>query len=274
MKDSFGDRMKEYERMETGRRFLPLLPVYARIDGRSFSSFTRDMKRPYDTRMSEIMQETTRWLVQETSAVMGYTQSDEISLAWYSDDHNAQIFFDGKIFKMTSMLAAMTTAKFLLLAQEVWPEKCRNKPPVFDARVFSLPNRVECANAFLWREKDATKNAISMAARSVYSHKQLHGKSGREMVAMLADKDVDFEAYPAFFKRGTFFQRRKELRELSPQELERIPPDHRPTGPIERAVVKQIDMPKFATVSNRVAVVFDGAEPQTAAPPPGLPVEQ
>ena len=34
-----GDRMKMYERQEAGRRFLPLLPVYARIDGRSFSLF-------------------------------------------------------------------------------------------------------------------------------------------------------------------------------------------------------------------------------------------
>lgn len=261
MKDSFGDRMKEYERMETGRRFLPLLPIYARIDGRSFSAFTRDMERPYDRRMSETMQETTRWLVQETGAIMGYTQSDEISLAWYSDNLTTKIFFDGKIFKMTSILAAMTTARFLLLAQKIWPDKCDKTPPMFDARVFQLPSKVECANAFLWREKDATKNAISMAARAIFSHKQLHGKSGRQMVAMMAEKDVDFATYPAFFTRGTFFQRRRELRQLSPEERERIPEAHRPDGPIQRVVVKQLDMPEFTRVSNRVEVVFDGADP-------------
>lgn len=44
--ETFGDRMKTYESIETGRKFIPLLPVYARIDGRCFSKFTRDMDRP------------------------------------------------------------------------------------------------------------------------------------------------------------------------------------------------------------------------------------
>lgn len=35
-KTALGDRMKEYEVVESGRHFMPLLPVYARIDGRAF----------------------------------------------------------------------------------------------------------------------------------------------------------------------------------------------------------------------------------------------
>jgi tRNA(His) guanylyltransferase len=46
MTDSLGDRMKSYESRESDRRFLPMVPVYARIDGRGFSSFTRGMERP------------------------------------------------------------------------------------------------------------------------------------------------------------------------------------------------------------------------------------
>lgn len=46
-KDEFGNRMKLYERMEE-RRFMPLLPVVARLDGRCFSQLTRGMERPYD----------------------------------------------------------------------------------------------------------------------------------------------------------------------------------------------------------------------------------
>ena len=40
-KTSFGDRMKGYEAVEAKRRFMPLLPIYARIDGKSFSKFTK-----------------------------------------------------------------------------------------------------------------------------------------------------------------------------------------------------------------------------------------
>lgn len=35
MKDYLGDRTKMYERAEAGRMLMPLLPVIARIDGRS-----------------------------------------------------------------------------------------------------------------------------------------------------------------------------------------------------------------------------------------------
>ncbi|KKL92895.1 hypothetical protein LCGC14_1880070, partial [marine sediment metagenome] len=107
MSDNFGDRMKMYEKAESGRRFMPLLPVYARLDGRSFSRFTKGFNRPYDKRMSEAMIDTTKYLVEETNALIGYSQSDEISLVWYSDSIDSQIFFDGKIQKMVSVLAAL-----------------------------------------------------------------------------------------------------------------------------------------------------------------------
>lgn len=76
MSDDFGDRMKLYEMAEAGRKFMPLLPVIARIDGRSFSKFTKGLERPYDIRLSKLMVATTKFLVQETNANCGYTQSD------------------------------------------------------------------------------------------------------------------------------------------------------------------------------------------------------
>jgi tRNAHis guanylyltransferase len=89
--DALGDRMKGYESAEAGRRLMPLVPVMARIDGRCFSSFTRGMRRPYDPTMSEAMIDTTVQLVKETNACMGYTQSDEITLAWHSTDPKSHI---------------------------------------------------------------------------------------------------------------------------------------------------------------------------------------
>lgn len=72
-RDALGDRMKAYEARESERRFLPMLPVYARIDGRNFSSFTHGMERPFDRRMTEAMLLTTEALVEETHARIGYT---------------------------------------------------------------------------------------------------------------------------------------------------------------------------------------------------------
>ena len=112
MQDDLGDRMKVYEAAETGRRFTPLLPVYARIDGRCFSTFTDGLDRPFDDRLSRAMVETVKYLVGETYARIGYTQSDEISLVWQQARYDSEMLFGGKVQKLVSVLAAMATAKF------------------------------------------------------------------------------------------------------------------------------------------------------------------
>ena len=266
MKDDFGDRMKQYEAAETERYFMPLLPVYARIDGRCFSAFTHGLERPFDLRITRAMIETTKYLVSETHARIGYAQSDEISLVWLQERYDSELFFNGKIQKLTSVLSAMATAKFnhLCLAEPALAQRTQEQLPVFDCRVFQLPNRTEAANAFLWREKDATKNAISMAARHFYPHKELHGKSSSEMQEMIFQKGQNFNDYPAFFKRGTFVRRVAVERTLTDAERARIPEKHRPAVGtlVSRSTLVELDMPIFSRVENREDVIFDGAEPR------------
>ena len=48
MKDDLGDRMKLYEKERTGEKLDPGSIVYARIDGRGFSKFTKGMDKPFD----------------------------------------------------------------------------------------------------------------------------------------------------------------------------------------------------------------------------------
>ena len=262
--DSFSTRMKVYEAAETGRFFMPLLPIYARIDGRSFSKFTKEMERPFDIGMQRCMIETTKYLVEQTGARIGYTQSDEISLLIHSDTYDSQVFFNGRIFKMVSILAAMATAKFNHLALQTFPERTTKILPTFDARVYQLPNKVEAANAILWREQDATKNAISMLAQHHFSHSRLQGKSGKEMQEMLwAERGINFNDQPARFKRGTYVRRELFQVELEAEILEKIPDHMRPEGNlVTRSRVVELDMPKLGSITNRVDVLFDGVEPQ------------
>ena len=159
MNDALGDRMKFFEGMESDRRFLPMLPVCSRLDGRSFSKFTKGLNRPYDENFHNLMVETTKYLVEETNANMGYTQSDEISLVWYSEDYASQIFFDGRIQKMNSILSSMASVKFNIAMKEMWDgffeasmhqtasmdvlkqwDRRRFLMPLFDCRVWQVPN--------------------------------------------------------------------------------------------------------------------------------------
>lgn len=92
----------------------------------------------------------------------------------------------------------------------------------------------------------------------MYSYNELHGKSGFEKQEMMIQKGVNFDDYPAFFRRGTFIQRVKEIRHLTEDELVNIPTKYHPTGPVERMTIKKADMPEFRTVINRVEVIFHG----------------
>lgn len=282
-RDEMGDRLKDFEGVESDRRFMPLLPICVRLDGKCFSKFTKGLNRPFDERFHAIMVDTTRRLVSETNALVGYTQSDEISLIYYSDRYDSQVFFDGRIQKMTSVLAAMCSVYFnhmvLNIAQDleklsidkkdiIWSDKYLLMP-VFDCRSWNVPSKMEATNTILWREMDATKNAISMAARHYFSHKELMDKHGGEMQEMLFQKGINFNDYPDWFKRGTFIQRKKKMTRFSAEELEKLPAKHEakanPDLMIERSVVEIIRMPQFSKVINRVEVIFDGAEPLVSA---------
>jgi tRNA(His) 5'-end guanylyltransferase len=250
---------------EAGRRLMPLLPALCRLDGKCFHSFTRGMARPFDRRLSALMIDTCEYLVRETNASMGYTQSDEITLAWCAGEYHSQIFLDGRIQKMVSVLASMCASYF----NQRYPAFFEDSPALglanFDCRVWNVPSVVEGANAFLWREQDATKNSISMAARAYYSHKQLDNKNGPEMQEMLWQKGVNWNNYPAYFRRGTFVCRRLVSRPFSAEELERLPERHQaranPDLLVERTEYVRLEIPPFGKVTNRPEVVFMGAEP-------------
>lgn len=263
-KDDLGDRMKAYEAVETSRKFDHGLPVYARIDGRGFSRFTRGMLRPYDPSMTRCMIDVMRYLVEQTHASIGYVQSDEISLAWADSDtaeHN-KLFFSGKIQKQCSVLASMAAARFAVAYSNRFG-KLSMEFPHFDCRVLQMPSRSEVANMFLWRNVDARKNAVSMAARNYFSHASLQNKSAAEMVNMLAEAGVYMDGYPISFTHGTWVKRVSEMRTLAPDELERIPEKHRPDPSmmVMRSAIRDLEIGDFSKVTNREEVIFGDAAP-------------
>lgn len=183
--DALGDRMKSYERACCGDKSLPGLPVCVRIDGKCFSKFTHDLARPYEEGFHKAMCSTMLNLMKESAAVVGYTQSDEITLIlWNKGNPSSQIFFDGKIKKIVSVLSSMATHYFAEALKEHLPQKA-GKPAFFDCRAWQVPTPEEAVNVLVWRELDATKNSISMAAQHYFSHTELMNKNCSEMQDML-----------------------------------------------------------------------------------------
>lgn len=265
MTDNLGDRMKDYEVAEAGRCLMPRLPILIRLDGKAFHTFTRGLDRPYDERLSNLMVGTTKFLVEQSNAIIGYTQSDEISLALYSDNYHSETYLGGRIQKLCSVLASMATAYFNHHLAEAIPEKA-GKYAYFDNRVWNVPDLGEAANVFVWRELDATKNAISMAAQHYFSHSTLQGKKGNEMQEMLfSEHGVNFNDYPSFFKRGTYVRRVTRDIAFTAEEIDRLPKKHaareNPNLIVTRSIVEHVQLPKITSIANKVDVLFNGADP-------------
>lgn len=197
MKDQIGKRMKEY--YET--RFRSYIPrrtnVIIRIDGKAFHSYCRGLDKPFDYQLIDDMIETTKFLCENIQGCkLGYCQSDEISLLITDYDKiSTSAWFDYNVQKMTSISASIATAKF----NELRPGKLA----MFDSRVFCIADPQEVVNYFLWRQIDATRNSISMAAQSMFSHRELHKVNTSQMQdKMMLERGVNWNDYPVNAKRG------------------------------------------------------------------------
>lgn len=217
VRKQIGFRMKEYEYVTKGK-LINKMPIAIRVDGKAFHTFTRGMEKPLDDVIRYAMQNTMLYLCSQIpNCVIGYTQSDEITIVLYNKNRNAESWFDNDIQKITSVSASLTTLAFnlnfsnmidLLNANNVEfnPELyiSRKNSALFDSRVFNIPE-YEVNNMLIWRQLDARRNAISSLAQSVFSgdsRKELKNKKLEDLLAMLESKNIFFENMPDDFKLG------------------------------------------------------------------------
>lgn len=205
--DSLGDRIKSYE--GTFDFILPhQLPLILRLDGRAFHSFTRKMKfsRPVDEIFHQAMVKTTIALCEEISnARFGYTQSDEISILIYPKYFTSDPWFGNRLQKIISASASLASITFIQeLLSSPYADRLKElrNLPTFDARIFIVPLH-DVNNAFLWRQRDATKNSVSMFAEHHLNRSILEGKHTTERIQMLADIGIDWNTLPAWQRIGT-----------------------------------------------------------------------
>lgn len=210
MNDELGNRMKE--NYENRTRYLLPRRTYTilRLDGKAFHTYTKGLKRPFDSGLIADMDAAiVSMLPQLQGVVFAYTQSDEISILLTDfEKETTSAWFDGNLQKMCSVAASIITAEFNRCRYERWLQEsclysdlCKSKThsvlescksAYFDCRVFTIPDRTEVMNVFRWRQQDAIRNSISSVSQHFYSHKELHGKSQSDMHEMLHNKGVNW----------------------------------------------------------------------------------
>lgn len=232
-KTTLGDRMKNnYENIS--RYYLTRrMPVIIRIDGKAFHTFTRGFKKPFDDILVSTMQDTMKYLCENIQGcVLGYTQSDEISLVLTDyAELTTDAWFGNNLQKMCSVSASMATIAFNKFfsgrvqefmydccdefGDDVLPEKQNDyelahnvyfkkfNAAMFDSRVFTIPKEEVC-NYFIWRQQDSTRNSILSVGQANFSQKELHGKSCNNIQDMLMiQKGINWNDYATTLKRGS-----------------------------------------------------------------------
>ena len=231
--ETLSDRMKGAYENKYRIYLTERLPVIIRLDGKSFHTFCRGLKKPFDPLFIKVMQQTMLKLCENISGCkLGYIQSDEISLLLMQDRNESQPWFDNNLQKIVSVSASMATLYFNKFFEEAcfdylgellklgaWnvdendPLKEEEKyldilseksfTATFDSRVFLLPKE-EVNNYFLWRQQDATRNSILSLAQSLYSDKEMKGvKCDALQDKMFTEKGVNWNELSTVEKRGT-----------------------------------------------------------------------
>lgn len=198
--DSIGNRMKEQYENRTRYSLPRRTYTIVRVDGKAFHSYTRGFRRPFDFNFMFYMDMTAQELCRSMQgSQVAYVQSDEISVLLTDfDKPTTDAWFDGNLQKIVSVAASVATGEFGKWARADGHTQTAH----FDARAFTIPDPIELENYFIWRQQDATRNSIQMAADALYSHRELHGKNTSEMQEMLFAKGINWNDYPAGFKRG------------------------------------------------------------------------
>lgn len=232
--EKLGDRMKKYE-ADMDYRILPCESFIVRLDGRSFSKFTKKFTKPFDIVFVKAMCKTMADLVEEFDVQTGYTHSDEITLIFNSkcskEDYESYLseqvekkdikihIFDGRIQKILTLLSSFCSVRFNYHLDKLiepivdkydlgFVELIKSHKQMFDARIlkFNELNKYEILNHQIWRSiHDCERNAISTYAYTHFGPKKIMNKNCANMIKMLEEKNVFWQNdVPMFIKHGIY----------------------------------------------------------------------
>jgi tRNA(His) guanylyltransferase len=207
MKDSLGDRIKRYERV-SDHMLTPGAPLFIRVDGRAFHTWTKGLDKPFDRRLMHTMINTAMDVRKDMPGFkLAYLQSDECTFMLTDYDRiQSQGWFDYRLNKVVSIAASAFTAYFNREIPNQFSgheHQLRLTPAMFDARAFTVPYE-DAPNVFVWREKDWNRNSLSMLAHCYYTTSELKGKKRADMHEMLHAKGENWASLDPIEKNGTF----------------------------------------------------------------------
>lgn len=179
--DDFDKKMRIYEE-SLDQKVLDDIYIVTRLDGRSFTKLTKQTMKfeaPFDEKFRDMMISVTKSLMSDSGSrcVYGYTQSDEISLLFAPNEGT----FGRKVRKINTTLAGEASVDISLAL---------GVKATMDCRVVPLPSVFRVIDYFVWRQEDATRNALNSWC---YWTLRKNGKSVGQATSILSGKGVSFK---------------------------------------------------------------------------------
>lgn len=202
-----GDMIKKAENGSTedidGTKWISL-----RLDGHGFGKKIKKLKelgvleQNYSKTFSEVMAQSLKELMKNWDAVIGYTQSDELSLLIPPVGFNRlgkmnHHQYSGRHDKLISSCAADMTSQFITNLIKITDvvEKSPNLVHTimevhmrFDCRVASYQSFDEAKGVLLWRGQDNFKNGINDHMYHLYANKPQY----KEIMGSHTEKKIDW----------------------------------------------------------------------------------
>jgi tRNA(His) 5'-end guanylyltransferase len=213
MSEPISKRQKQYQ-SDYDFAIMQRVPIVIICDLRNAHRATANLIKPFCPNFAHVMMNTMLYSITEMKgAVFGYTQGDEISFILRNDlDDLSEPWHLNKIQDIISTTASLTTFGFNKYLQTLEKKLDIVGDPIFQTRVYAVPNINEAANNLIWRQQDCNRKAVSSAAIE-----ELSTKFGRKAaIKLLKEKtsvekrkllqyhcDIDFDDYYApEFRRG------------------------------------------------------------------------
>lgn len=219
--------MKEYEQFSQ-LKVIPDMPVIIRVDGRSFSNYTKQLKlqKPFDERLRDIFIEVSKDLIKEFNPKYVYTFSDEINILF------SEVPFNGRIEKIDSVIPSFISSSFM---KHLYSNKekfdidlFKLKPVSFDCRIILTSNHIK--DYFKWRQDEAWRNCLNSYAQSILNRTHtsketseiLYKLKKSDIHDLLYDNGINISHVPTWHKRGLSLYKIIEKEDINQTENKNI----------------------------------------------------
>jgi tRNA(His) 5'-end guanylyltransferase len=231
MEDSKEMSLKEkfYAYQKKANHFLdPDKYIFIHVDGRSFSHKVKNkFNKPFDDDVIDAMDKTAMYLCKDIQgACFAYVQSDEISIVVKKETPTSQVFFNGRMSKMQSIIASDAGTEFSRImaakrikdiptcassddVKQMCLDVVENGPTYqFDCKVFNVDSANDAVACILYRNIDCIRNSKQQVCQTYLPHSLLVKKNTDEQVSLLKqNKGIDWEKFDDNKKYGRLIKK-------------------------------------------------------------------